>query len=66
CLSGPASADYDLYLLKWNGSSWSTVAKSEGETSSESINYNGSAGYYTWQVVSYAGSGSYSLALQKP
>lgn len=66
CLTGPASADYDLYLLKWNGSSWSTVAKSEGETSSESINYNGSAGYYTWQVVSYAGSGSYSLALQKP
>lgn len=66
CLTGPANADFDLYLQKWNGSAWSTVAKSEGETSSETINYNGSAGYYTWRVSSWSGSGAYSLTIDPP
>jgi vibriolysin len=66
CLVGPNATDYDLYLYKWNGSSWVSVAKSEGETSSESINYSGGAGYYTWQVVSYAGAGEYTLTLKAP
>ncbi|MCB9701964.1 MAG: M4 family metallopeptidase [Myxococcales bacterium] len=66
CLSGPGSADFDLYLLKWNGSGWTQVAKSEGETSAESISYNGGAGYYVWKVSSWSGSGGYSLGLTTP
>ncbi len=60
-LTGPASADFDLFLYKWNGASWTQVARSEGSTSTESISYNGTAGYYAVQVTSYSGSGSYTV-----
>jgi secreted trypsin-like serine protease len=59
-LSGPSTADFDLHLFKWNGASWVQVAKSDGSTSSESISYNGTAGYYALQIRSYSGSGSYT------
>src|SRR5215212_7383827 len=62
CLVGPTSgADFDLYLLKWNGSAWAIVASSESATSSETISYAGTSGYYMWQVYSYSGSGSYNF-----
>jgi hypothetical protein len=62
CLVGPTSgADFDLYLLKWNGSTWVIVARGESSTSSETISYAGASGYYMWQVYSYSGSGSYSF-----
>ena len=62
CLRGPTSgADFDLYLQKWNGSSWVIVASSESVTSNEDISYFGSSGYYFWQIYSYSGSGSYNF-----
>jgi len=62
CLVGPTSgADFDLYLQKWNGSSWVIVARSESVTSNETISYAGTSGYYMWQVYSYSGSGSYNF-----
>ena len=67
CLVGPASgADFDLYLQKWNGSAWVIVARSESATSSETISYYGSAGYYRWQVYSYSGTGSYNFWSLRP
>ena len=65
-LSGPSNADFDLELYRWNGSSWTRVASSLTPTSTESINYNGSAGYYYWRIVSYSGSGSYTFYMQRP
>ncbi len=65
-LSGPSGADFDLFLYKWSGSAWIKVASSEGNTSSESISYNGTAGYYYAQVKSYSGSGNYSLTYAFP
>jgi aqualysin 1 len=59
-------ADFDLYLQKWNGSSWANVASSLGSTSTESITYSGTAGYYRYRVYSYSGSGTYSLTITKP
>ncbi|MGH9971146.1 MAG: S8 family peptidase [Pyrinomonadaceae bacterium] len=62
CLVGPASgADFDLYLQKWNGSTWVTVASSESITSNETISYSGTSGYYRWQIYSYSGSGNYNF-----
>ena len=62
CLVGPTSgADFDLYLQKWNGSSWVTVARGETATSAENVSYSGTAGYYRWQVYSYSGTGSYNF-----
>ncbi|MCE3263375.1 MAG: hypothetical protein K0R43_2454 [Pseudoduganella sp.] len=65
-LSGPANADFDLFLFKWSNNAWTKVAASEGNTSSESISYNGTAGYYYAQVKSYSGSGSYTLNYSFP
>lgn len=65
-LVGPQGTDFDLRLYRWNGSGWTQVAKSEGETSSETIKYAGNAGYYTWIVESWSGSGSYKFYLKKP
>lgn len=65
-LTGPASADFDLSIQKWNGSSWAQVGSSAGATSSETINYSGTAGYFRWNVLSYSGSGSYTFCLKKP
>ncbi len=67
CLVGPASgADFDLYLQRWNGSSWVTVASSTGTTASETISYSGTAAYYRFQVYSYSGSGNYNLWIVHP
>lgn len=66
CLDGPSSADFDLFLYKWNGSSWSRVASATSADSTETITYNGSSGYYTWLVDSYSGSGSYEFRLDRP
>jgi serine protease len=65
-LQGPSGTDFDLYLQKWNGFWWTTVARSESATSQEQIAYTGTAGYYRWMVSSYNGSGSYSFWLQRP
>ncbi|MEO1085865.1 MAG: SdrD B-like domain-containing protein, partial [Acidobacteriota bacterium] len=57
-------ADFDLYLFKWNGSIWSQVKKSINDgTSSEHIDYNGSAGYYIVKVHSWHGHGAYDFYL---
>ena len=62
CLVGPATgADFDLYLQKWNGSTWVIVARSESVTSNETISYMGTSGYYRWQIYSYSGSGNYNF-----
>ncbi|MDE9366596.1 hypothetical protein PZ938_13365 [Luteipulveratus sp. YIM 133132] len=66
CLTGPSGSDFDLYFQKWNGSQWVTVASSTGETSSEKVSYNGTAGYYRWYIYAYSGSGSYTLKYGKP
>lgn len=60
-LTGPASADFELYLQRWNGSSWVRVAASESPTSSESVSYSASSGYYRWVVFAYSGGGNFTL-----
>ena len=60
-LSGPAGTNFNLYLLQWNGSTWTVVARSEGPTSAETITYNASPGTYIWYVTSSTGSGNFSL-----
>ncbi|GGQ72363.1 M4 family metallopeptidase [Couchioplanes azureus] len=66
CLSGPATADFDLYLDKSVGGRWTTVARSTGETSRETIAYTGTTGTYRYRIVSYAGSGDAVLGWNAP
>ncbi|HYR08069.1 MAG TPA: S8 family serine peptidase [Longimicrobium sp.] len=65
-LTGPSGTDFDLYLQKWNGSSWVDVASSESATSNETVTYSGTAGTYRWDVYSYSGSGSFTLVTSRP
>lgn len=66
CLDGPDGTDFDLYLQKWSGYSWSTVDRSTSSGPDESLSYNGSAGYYRYRVHAYSGSGSYTLGYNSP
>ncbi len=69
-LSGPVSADFDLYLERLDGvlflQSWTVVARSVGASSEESIRFTASPGTYRWRVRSYSGAGSYSLYTNQP
>jgi serine protease len=65
-LSGPASADFDLYLQRRTSSGWSIVSRSESSSSTESIDFNGTANTYRWRVYAYSGSGAYRLCVRTP
>ncbi|MDT8448801.1 MAG: PKD domain-containing protein [Wenzhouxiangellaceae bacterium] len=65
-LEGPAGTDFDLRLMRWNGSNWVTVASSLSSSSSEQIDYQGSSGFYYWRINSFSGSGSYDFWFINP
>ncbi|WP_248963517.1 S1 family peptidase [Sphaerisporangium perillae] len=66
CLDGPNGTDFDLYLQKWNGSTWVNVASGITSAPDETITYSGTSGYYRYRVEAYSGSGSYTLGFSKP
>ena len=65
-MTGPSSGNFDLYLQKLSGRSWSTVASSTASTSTESISYAGTAGTYRAVATSRTGTGSYAIGWCKP
>lgn len=65
-LSGPAGADFDLYLYRKSGSTWIQVARAISSSSTEAINYQGAAGVYRVKVLSYSGAGRFNLTLETP
>ncbi|HEX7153533.1 MAG TPA: M4 family metallopeptidase [Thermoanaerobaculia bacterium] len=65
-LTGPSGTDFDLYLQKLSGTTWSVVARGETSTSTENVTYSGTAGTYRWRVYAYSGSGSFTLCTTKP
>jgi streptogrisin C len=65
CLDATSSSvDFDLYLQKWNGSSWTTVRSSTSPGPDETFSYTGTAGYYRFAVHAYSGSSSYTLGIR--
>jgi subtilisin family serine protease len=66
CLVGPSGVDFDLYLQRWNGSSWVTVAAGLTSAPSETVTFNGTPGYYRWRVFSFRGSGTYTFSHSRP
>ena len=65
-LRGPGGTDFDLVLWQWNGSAWVQVASALSASSSENIDYNGTAGWYLWGVESFSGAGTYHFYVDKP
>ncbi|WP_061294647.1 S1 family peptidase [Herbidospora cretacea] len=66
CLDGPNGTDFDLYLQRLSGSTWTTVASGTSAAADESITYTGSAGTYRYRVHAYSGSGSFTLTYTRP
>jgi bacillolysin len=58
--------DFDLYLQKLSGTTWSNVAAGESATATENVSYNGTAGTYRWRVYAYSGGGSFTLCTTQP
>lgn len=65
-LTGATGTDFDLSLYKSVNGAWAKVATSNGPSSTESISYAGTAGYYYIAVKSYSGSGAYSVTYNFP
>jgi len=68
CLTGPASANFQLELYKsgFFGLVWNLVASSTCATSTESITYAGTSGTYRVRVLSASGSGAYQVGITTP
>ena len=66
CLDGPSGTDFDLYLQKLSGSTWSNVAQGITSAADESVSYSGTSGTYRWRVLAYSGSGSYTGGYSTP
>jgi aminopeptidase S len=66
CLDGPTGTDFDLYLQKLSGSTWSNVAQGITSGPDETVTYTAAAGTYRWRVHAYSGSGSWSLGYDMP
>jgi subtilisin family serine protease len=71
-LTGPAGTDFDLYLLRYSASAgqWVAVASGTSASSNEVIAYTDadSVGtqWFSWQIYSYSGSGTYTLTFSHP
>jgi M6 family metalloprotease-like protein len=64
-LSAATGTNFDLFLQRWNGTSWVNVAQSTAANSNESLSYAASSGYYRAIVKSVTGAGSYQLNIRK-
>ncbi len=66
-LTGPAGTNFDVYLQKLSGSTWTNVASGVGTTSTENVSYTGgTSGSYRVAVTSRSGSGTLNLSWCKP
>lgn len=63
CVEGPSGGDFDVYLQRWTGSSWSTVAQGATTSNLDSLSYSASSGYYRLVVHAYSGSGAYTTGI---
>ncbi|MBN1171527.1 MAG: S1 family peptidase [Micromonosporaceae bacterium] len=68
CLTGSTSTNLDLYLQRWTGRRWMTVAKSTAGAlgEDEQLTYTGRAGYYRYRIISVDGTGPYLLTANIP
>ncbi|GAA3016421.1 alpha-lytic protease prodomain-containing protein [Streptosporangium longisporum] len=66
CLEANISGDFDLYLQKQNGLTWSTVAISQTPSPFEELGYLGPPGVYRYLLISFKGAGPYLLGYTTP
>jgi subtilisin family serine protease len=66
-LAGTPGTDADLYLQRWNGSTWVTVSSASTTSYRERIVFNApGASYYRFRAYAYNGAGSFDLWTNHP
>jgi hypothetical protein len=65
-LSGAGGTDWDIYLQRWDGQAWQEVARANGSSNIEKIQYSATSGYYRYQIHAYSGGGNYQLKFRMP
>lgn len=65
-LYGTSGTDPDLYLERWNGTAWLTVASSTSGSNQERVVHNASAGTYRVRVHAFTGTGTYDVWTNRP
>jgi serine protease len=65
-MKGAANSDFDIYLYVMGPQGWVQVAGSLGPTNEEHISYNGPAGTYSLVVISYIGTGPFTVWRKLP
>jgi subtilisin family serine protease len=65
CLSGPAGANFDLFLHWWNGSTWVLWGSGRTSSSTEEVRLYGGPGHYLWGVSALSGGGNYTLKMTR-
>lgn len=66
CLDGPDGSDFDLYLQRLDGSTWSTVKAATSTSADESLTYDGQAGTFRYRVKAFAGQGEATIGYDTP
>ncbi|GGK90530.1 S1 family peptidase [Mangrovihabitans endophyticus] len=65
CLDAPDGADFDLFLQRFTGRGFQTVARATGDGDKE-LTFDGRAGTYRYVVLASSGSGNYTLGFATP
>ena len=65
-LVGTAGTDPDLYLERWSGTAWVSVAGSASLTPNERVVYLGTPAYYRLRAYAYSGAGSFDVWSNHP
>ena len=60
-LVGATETDLDLYLKRWTGTEWRSVAGAAGASATEAIRVSAAPGRYRWEVRSADGASSFAL-----
>jgi serine protease len=65
-LLGPAGADFNLVLERWNGAHWIIVATGYTSAANETVRFHGGPGTFRWRTDSVRGSGPFQLWMVRP
>lgn len=65
-LVGPAGADFNLVLERWNGAQWIIVATGYSSAATETVRFHTGPGTFRWRADSVRGSGSFQVWMVRP
>jgi serine protease len=65
-LVGPAGADFNLVLERWNGANWIIVATGYSSAANETVRFHAGPGTFRWRADAVRGSGPFQVWMVRP